>query len=150
VREDGDAPVVVDLTQHLTQDAGDDMGEADLGRALGSLVRSELDAIGVGNLAVVCATNSAEELSRLLEAEGIEHGRATRHGLDSQVTVVPVSLVKGLEVDAVLVVEPARMVEEEAQGMRALYVALTRATKRLAVLHQLPLPAALTPAGAHA
>ena len=37
------------------------------------------------------------------------------------------------------------MVEEQAQGDRALYVALTRATKRLAVVHELPLPVSLLP-----
>jgi DNA helicase IV len=56
---------------------------------------------------------------------------------------VPVGLVKGLEVDAAIVVEPARIISEEAQGMRALYVALTRATKRLSVVHAEPLPEVL-------
>ena len=50
--------------------------------------------------------------------------------------MVPVGLVKGLELDATVVVEPARIVDEEAQGVRALYVALTRATKRLTVVHE--------------
>jgi DNA helicase IV len=59
------------------------------------------------------------------------------------VAVVPVSLVKGLEVDAALVVEPSRIVREQDQGMRALYVALTRATKRLTILHAEPLPSVL-------
>jgi DNA helicase IV len=49
-------------------------------------------------------------------------------------------LAKGLELDASVVVEPAEIVEQEAQGLRALYVALTRATKRLAVVHARPLP----------
>ena len=57
---------------------------------------------------------------------------------------MPVGLVKGLEVDASVVVEPARIVDEEAQGLRSLYVALTRATKRLTVVHERPLPSALT------
>ena len=57
--------------------------------------------------------------------------------------MVEVGLVKGLEVDAAVVVEPARIVDEEAQGERALYVALTRATKRLAVVHEAPLPTSL-------
>jgi DNA helicase IV len=35
-------------------------------------------------------------------------------------------------------------VAEEPQGLRALYVALTRSTQRLAVVHAEPLPAALT------
>ena len=71
-------------------------------------------------------------------AAGLEFGVAPRSGLDLQVTLVPVSLVKGLEVDASVVVEPAGIVDEEAQGMRALYVGLTRATKRLCVVHARP------------
>ena len=59
------------------------------------------------------------------------------------ITVVPVSVVKGLELDGVVVVEPADIVSGEAQGLRALYVALTRSTKRLTVVHSLPLPAAM-------
>ena len=49
-------------------------------------------------------------------------------------------LVKGLEVDVVIVVEPKRIIEEQIQGMRALYVALTRATKRVIVIHSEELP----------
>ncbi len=56
---------------------------------------------------------------------------------------VPASATKGLEFDAVLVVEPARILAEGARGAAELYVALTRATQRLGVLHRDPLPAAL-------
>jgi DNA helicase IV len=38
------------------------------------------------------------------------------------------------------VVEPADIVAEEPQGMRSLYVALTRATKRLTLVHEQALP----------
>jgi hypothetical protein len=41
---------------------------------------------------------------------------------------------KGLEYDAVVLVEPGELVAESATGRRALYVALTRATQRLTVL----------------
>ena len=64
---------------------------------------------------------------------------------DAQVAGGPVELVKGLEVDGAGVVEPARILREHAQGLRALYVALTRATKRLAVVHAEDLPAVLRP-----
>jgi DNA helicase IV len=47
---------------------------------------------------------------------------------------------KGLEFDTVLVVEPHRMLDG---GAADLYVALTRATQRLGVLHTEPLPAGL-------
>jgi DNA helicase IV len=51
---------------------------------------------------------------------------------------------KGLEFDAVLVVEPERILDDGPRGAAELYVALTRATQRLGVLHQGPLPQALT------
>ncbi|MEV0720009.1 ATP-binding domain-containing protein, partial [Asanoa sp. NPDC050611] len=59
------------------------------------------------------------------------------------VTVVPASLVKGLEYDHVIVVEPADIVAAEPRGLARLYVALTRAVAGLVVLHAKPLPAEL-------
>lgn len=63
---------------------------------------------------------------------------------------VPASETKGLEFDAVLVVEPERILADGPRGAAELYVALTRATQRLGVLHQGPLPQALTGLGAPA
>ena len=57
---------------------------------------------------------------------------------------VVASQTKGLEFDAVLVVEPERILADGPRGAAELYVALTRATQRLGVLHQGPLPQALT------
>ena len=57
---------------------------------------------------------------------------------------VPPSETKGLEFDAVLVVEPDRILAEGPRGAAELYVALTRATQRLGVLHSSYLPAALS------
>jgi DNA helicase IV len=114
-----------------------------LPEALAALVDQERDAVGAGTLAVICAASQADELSAALSAAGVAHARAGRAALDAPVTIVPVHLVKGLELDATVVVEPSRIVDEEAQGLRALYVALTRATKRLAVLHTGALPDAL-------
>jgi DNA helicase IV len=53
------------------------------------------------------------------------------------------SETKGLEYDAVLVVEPERILADGPRGAAELYVALTRATQRLGVLHTGPLPQAL-------
>ena len=64
--------------------------------------------------------------------------------LENQTTLVPVSLVKGLEVDAAIVVEPEKIISGERNGIRALYVALTRATQRLTIVHAYPLPPSLT------
>jgi DNA helicase IV len=56
---------------------------------------------------------------------------------------VVASETKGLEFDAVLVVEPERILANGPRGASELYVALTRATQRLGVLHRGPLPQAL-------
>lgn len=58
--------------------------------------------------------------------------------------VLPPSATKGLEFDAVLVVEPERILAAGPRGAAELYVALTRATQRLGVLHRDPLPVELT------
>jgi DNA helicase IV len=50
---------------------------------------------------------------------------------------------KGLEFDHVVVVEPAAIAEVGETGLRELYVALTRPTKTLVVVHARPLPEAL-------
>ena len=97
-----------------------------------------------GNIAVVAPDELCTEISEQLGAAGIEHGRAAIAGLDQSVTVVPVSVIKGLELDGVVVVEPARIVSDEPHGLRALYVALTRSTQRLSVVHHDRLPSAMT------
>ena len=99
--------------------------------------------IGDGNIAVVAPDPMVETLSAALTEAGIKHGRATRTALDTGVTVVPVSVVKGLELDGVIVVEPAAIVADEQQGLRALYVALTRSTRRLSIVHAAALPDAM-------
>ncbi|HET7352882.1 MAG TPA: ATP-binding domain-containing protein [Gaiellaceae bacterium] len=47
---------------------------------------------------------------------------------------------KGLEFDHVVVVEPAAVADDGDRGLRELYVALTRPTKTLVVVHARPLP----------
>ena len=116
----------------------------DVAAALPEAVRAELAEIDAGNVAVIVPRSLLETLTQALAAANVAFGGATRSGLDKQVTIVPVQLVKGLEVDATVVVEPSLIVREERQGMRALYVALTRATKRVGILHAEPLPAVLS------
>jgi DNA helicase IV len=130
VRQDGQPPRVV-------------RAHDDLAARVVDVVRGEVDHSEDGNIAVICPASLVAPISAAFDAAGLEYGRATRRGLDSQVAVVPVGLVKGLEVDSAVVVEPARIIAEEVQGTRALYVALTRATKRLSVVHNEALPAVL-------
>ena len=103
----------------------------------------ERSAVDPGSVAIIVPDSLLGAVGAALDAAGVEFGRAARNGLNSQITLVPVSLVKGLELDASVVVEPAAIMEEEVQGARSLYVALTRATKRLVLVHERPLPEVL-------
>jgi DNA helicase IV len=76
--------------------------------------------------------------------EGGREGTCVVIGPRGTPGAVTPSEAKGLEFDAVLVVEPDRILADGPRGAAELYVALTRATQRLGVLHQGPLPRALT------
>jgi len=93
-----------------------------------------------GSVAVIAADPQVPVLGRALDEASLEYGAP---GADSRLTLVPVTLAKGLEYDHVIVVEPARIASAEARGLQRLYVALTRAVSRLTVLHAEPLPAPL-------
>jgi DNA helicase IV len=60
-----------------------------------------------------------------------------------ETTVVPASLCKGLEFDVVILVEPALVAAQSVQGARQLYVAMTRCTQQLDIMHSEPLPPGL-------
>ncbi len=108
-------------------------------------LHAELDLLGEGRLAVVTARGAADDLrarlSESLPAGTIGSGRAT---LEAAVSVLTVEEVKGLEFDAVVVIEPGDVLAASARGANDLYVALTRPTQRLRVLHSDPLPPGLT------
>jgi len=110
--------------------------------ALGpALVQACLQACArPGSVAVIAADPQIPALARVLDGAGTEHGTP---GSDSRLTLVPVTLAKGLEYDHVIVVEPARIAAAEARGLQRLYVALTRAVSRLTVLYAESLPAPL-------
>ncbi|MFB7932878.1 HelD family protein [Streptomyces sp. NPDC056039] len=93
------------------------------------------------SVAVIVPDDSGwlDEISRHLDlADGItEQGREA-------VSVLAAAQAKGMEYDHVLVVEPATIADRGPAGLRQLYVALTRSTQSLTVLHTSPLPEALT------
>jgi DNA helicase IV len=72
---------------------------------------------------------------------------AVPDGIESAVvTVLSPAEAKGLEFDAVVVVEPTALFDQGQRGVRLLYVAMTRAVQHLAVVHVAPLPAPLAQA----
>jgi DNA helicase IV len=112
----------------------------DLGDSLVEAVRAESALVGDGRLGVLVPAGRAAELGRLVAAAvpGVAVGE--QPDLVSRVVVLTVRQAKGLEFDSVLVVDPERIVAESPRGRSDLYVALTRATQRLGVLHMGALP----------
>lgn len=96
------------------------------------------DEIVVGKVAVVADQALLDEVAARLFELKVDHSDA----LTSDVTLLSVGQVKSLEFDSVVVVEPAALVE--TQGLRSLYVALTRSTQHLTIVYSDPLPRALT------
>ncbi len=145
-REAGELPPVppsgFEADEAATADAALVQADA-LVDALEQAVLHERQAVGAGNVAVIVPDSLHELVRTGLSQRALAIGGPGRSGLDEQVTLVPVRLVKGLEVDAAIVVEPARIVAEECQGVRSLYVALTRATRQVTVVHAEPLPEVL-------
>ncbi|WP_193473428.1 HelD family protein [Streptomyces griseomycini] len=94
---------------------------------LGETVRAEaarlLERVD-GTVGVVVAMQRREEARRWLD------------GLGDRVVALGSLEAKGLEYDATVVVSPAEIADESPAGLRVLYVALTRATRRLTVVSQ--------------
>jgi len=91
----------------------------------------------------VGATDLPAAIEEFVRAEADREGTSLVIGPPGVPGTVPASETKGLEFDAVLVVDPERILADGPRGAAELYVALTRATQRLGVLHQGPLPKAL-------
>jgi DNA helicase IV len=145
VRTSGRPPTLI----RAVLPAGSVPGDA-LGELAASTVRDELDAFGTrggtGTAAVIVPPSLLDVVAVALDASGVRYGRVGDGALDEQVTLLTIEDAKGLEFDSVIVVEPARIVRETAQGLRALYVAFTRATQRLAIAHSESLPAPIAAA----
>ena len=109
-----------------------------------ALARACADALDrPGSAAVIAADDQLTSLARMLGRAGVAHGTLAGDGPGARLTLVPVTLAKGLEFDHVIVTEPARIAAAHSRGLHQLYVALTRAVSRLTVLHTQPLPAPL-------
>jgi DNA helicase IV len=93
-----------------------------------------------GTLAVLVPQCLADEVGAAVLGAVPDAAVGERPDLESRVAVLTVRQAKGLEFDDVLLVEPAAVVGESARGLNDLYVALTRATQRLGVLHTEDLP----------
>jgi DNA helicase IV len=114
-------------------------------RRVPALTPAALDAVqrraAAGSVGVVAAdalllSQIGEQLAEL----DLPAALLTAEATPGRVALVPSWLVKGLEFDSVILLEPAAIAGGTTYGLRALYVALTRAVSSLLVLHEQDLP----------
>jgi DNA helicase IV len=146
VRQAGATPRIVQTTR------------AGLAATVADVAREETVAVAPGRVAVLGPAVMLPEVARALAEAGldpVDPRDPGGEGLAAGLVVLPADETNGLEFDSVIVVEPslvAAVGDEPAgegppvattRGLRTLYVALTRPTKRLAVVHADPLPVEL-------
>jgi DNA helicase IV len=99
-------------------------------------------ALGAGGtLAVIVVDAAIDALHDTLSAEFGSVVGLGAAGLTQEIALLTPQDAKGLEFDAVIVVDPSAIVAASERGAGALYVAMTRPTQRLYLVSDGPLPA---------
>ncbi|MCO5969573.1 HelD family protein [Actinoallomurus soli] len=113
---------------------------ADLPRILAECAAREAAALEDGRLAIIVPETRLTELAAAVP----EAAHGSDPDLERPVVMLTVRQAKGLEFDSVLIADPAAILADSPRGRNDLYVALTRATQRLGILHPGPPPAELS------
>jgi DNA helicase IV len=127
------------------------VSEAEFAESLVALTRHEVDDVAPGRVAVIVTSTRVDEVVAILRDGGLEAvdpRDQESKGLSADLVVLSAEGANGLEFDAVVVVEPGQIANRGSdnphgvtpRGLRTLYVALTRPTRRLALIasHELP------------
>ncbi len=143
VRQSGYAPRLVSTARSA------------LPRTVAQVAHEEVAAVDPGRVAVLGPSVMLPELMRALDEAGldpVDPRDPAGDGLAAGLVVLPADETNGLEFDSVVVVEPSLVASvgddtagegppvATTRGLRTLYVALTRPTRRLTVVHAEPLP----------
>ncbi|WP_394621922.1 HelD family protein [Lentzea sp. JNUCC 0626] len=108
-----------------------------------ALISREVAAVGDGKIAVIVPGALLPSVGSSISS-GVPGSSVGNELEEAQVVVLGVTDAKGLEFDSVVVVDPEGILAESPRGASDLYVALTRATQRLGVVHTGTLPDVLS------
>jgi DNA helicase IV len=92
---------------------------------------------------VIAAIRWHAPLAEVLGEAGLRAAGHVQHLADDEIPVFGYEEVKGLELDGVVVVEPAEILDGSERGARLVYVALTRAVQELTIVYSGELPEVL-------
>jgi DNA helicase IV len=135
VRSEGVAPKAVRVPAGPRHDG--------LAAGVATQAHADLAALGGpdgGRLAIIAPDALIPALTEAVP-EAVPGDRP--ESLDSVAALLTVSQAKGLEFDRVIVADPSGILTQSENGTHDLYVAITRATHRLTVIHEDDLPASL-------
>ena len=113
---------------------------ARLPRVVAELAAAEFANLGDGRLAIIAPEAGLPALAAAVPAASA----GDNPDLLDPVVILTVRQAKGLEFDSVLIADPTGILRGSVRGRNDLYVALTRATHRLGVVHSGPVPPELT------
>ena len=90
------------------------------------------------SVGIVLPDAIAEEFAELLRAKSFNFADARAGQLGASINLIPSSMAKGLEFDAVVVVNPLEISSNGTkEGLRLLYIALTRTTRNLSIVYDI-------------
>ena len=115
----------------------------ELDKRLAEVAEQEAAEVGDGRVAVIVPAARLAGVGSAVRAAVPGASVGADAELENTVVVLSVRQAKGLEFDSVIVAEPGEILAESPRGLSDLYVALTRATQRLGVLHAGDLPGIL-------
>ena len=114
-----------------------------LHQAVVDAVRADRAVDETGTLAVIAQQHEVADLVVALSADPALDVGLGSEGLTRPIVVLSPQEAKGLEFDAVVIVDPTGIVDATTRGAAALYVAMTRPTQRLTLVSVGELPAGL-------
>jgi DNA helicase IV len=150
VRKTGVPPRVVAVSPPTAETAPTDgaapTDDTVLARAVARAAAEEVAAVGSGRVAVLAPGRLLSPIAAALAEAGtpvVDPRDMRRGGLSDPLVLLAADAANGLEFDSVVVAEPSLIAGTTARGLRTLYVAMTRPTQRLTLVHAAPLPAPL-------
>ncbi|HLS03916.1 MAG TPA: hypothetical protein VK030_04060, partial [Actinomycetales bacterium] len=131
----GDHPVeYIRLSEPDGQSASASELGVDLARKVADIAHEQSEELGSGQLAIITP-------GTLLPT--IQSAMSNGTQLPGQLSVLTPEESKGLEFDIVILVEPGPIAAVAGRGPGDLYVAMSRPTQKLIIVHRQPLPAGL-------
>lgn len=86
------------------------------------------------SVGLICPDSSSDAVAEQFQRRSVIFSDARRGSLGASINLVPCSLAKGLEFDAVVVLNPSEIAKESMHGLRLLFISLTRTTRDLTIV----------------